>query len=102
MTNGSRQAVNKAWAILAKYLYKIELVLNQYPGLYYEVNKYFSSFFERTIAYSGVDYHLFLITCEYKLFKWIHVILQLTKATKFTLLYKHVSFLGFSIIECTM
>ena len=37
MTNGSRQAVNKAWSVLTKYLYNIELVLNQYPGLYYEV-----------------------------------------------------------------
>lgn len=37
--NSSRQAVNKAWSILAKYLHMIELILGMFPGLYYEVRK---------------------------------------------------------------
>lgn len=35
--NGTRQAVNKAWSILTKYLHEIEMILSLFPGLYYEV-----------------------------------------------------------------
>lgn len=37
ISNSTRQAVNKAWSILAKYLYAIEMFLSLFPGLYYEV-----------------------------------------------------------------
>lgn len=38
---GTRQAVNKAWCCLTKYLYTVEMILASFPGLYYEVSGVF-------------------------------------------------------------
>ena len=40
VTNGTRQAVNRAWCCLTSYFYTLEKIMCLFPGLYYEVNAY--------------------------------------------------------------
>ena len=37
IVKGTRQALNLGWCVLSRYLYVIQMILNTFPGLYFEI-----------------------------------------------------------------